>query len=54
MVNLHPPLKGGPPLQAFNKGAPPFFKSGWIIGLTNQLLKGDYVQPEGWTTLYMG
>ena len=30
LVNLHPP---------FNKGNPPIFKGGWVIGLTNPSLK---------------
>ena len=36
LVNLHPPLKGGPP---FNKDDPPIFKGGWVVGLTNPSLK---------------
>ena len=43
LVNLHPPLKGGPPFPPFNppfnKGDPPIFKGGWVIGLTNPPLK---------------
>ena len=36
LVNLHPPLKGGPPFPPFN---PPIFKGGRVIGLTNRPLK---------------
>jgi hypothetical protein len=43
LVKLQPPLKGGPPFPPFNppfnKGDPPIFKSGWVIGLTNPPLK---------------
>ena len=51
LVNLHPPLKDGPPFPPFNppfnKGDPPIFKGGWVIGLTNPLLK-----REGTYTLF--
>ena len=48
LVNLHPPIIGGPPFPPFNMGDPPFFKGSRLIGLTNSLLKkGGYVHPEG-------
>lgn len=47
LVNLHPPIIGGPPFPPFNMGDPPFFKGSRLIGLTNSLLKkGGYVHPE--------